>query len=64
MAKFDRDGGTRLTMGIALMVMALLDLDGNLPWWLRATLIAVGLALSISGARMPLEDMGEVRWRT
>jgi hypothetical protein len=41
MAKFDRDGGTRLTTGVGMVVIGLLDLDNALAWWLRVVLIAV-----------------------
>jgi hypothetical protein len=53
MAKFDRDGGARLTTGVGMVVIGLLDLDHALAWWLRVVLIAVGAALAISGSRMP-----------
>jgi hypothetical protein len=40
-AKFDRDGGTRLTTGVGMVVIGLLDLDHALAQWLRVMLIAV-----------------------
>src|SRR5215472_263343 len=55
MAKFDI--GTRLTTGVGMVVIGLLDLDNALAWCLRVVLIAVGAALAISASRIALEDV-------
>jgi hypothetical protein len=55
MAKFDRDGGTRLTTGVGMVVIGLLDLDNALAWCSASC--SLRWALAISASRIALEDV-------